>query len=87
MTAFSHIRNNKNLNFDDIQFFESPMKFISMDSVNKLLKQIKQDTSTHVKRDLIYMKQYWVIIRLSKSRLSIDIENRMFVNVKKEIQF
>ena len=84
LTAFSHIRNNKrNLNFDDIQFFYCSMKFISMYSVNKLLKQIKQDTSTHVKRDL---NLYETILSnnqiIEKADLSIDIENRMFVNIK-----
>ena len=84
LTAFSHIRNTKkNVNFDDIEFFESPMKFISVDSVNKLLKQIKQDTSTHLKRDLnLYERILSNNEIIEKADLSIDIENRMFVSIK-----
>ena len=84
LTAFSHIRNTKrNVNFDDIEFFESPMKFISLDSVNKLLKQIKQDTSTHLKRDLnLYERILSNNEIIEKADLSIDIENRMFVSIK-----
>ena len=84
LTAFSHIRNTKkNVNFDDIEFFESPMKFISIDSVNKLLKQIKQDTSTHLKRDLnLYERILSNNEIIEKADLSIDIENRMFVSIK-----
>ena len=84
LTAFSHIRKTKkNVNFDDIEFFESPMKFISVDSVNKLLKQIKQDTSTHLKRDLnLYERILSNNEIIEKADLSIDIENRMFVSIK-----
>lgn len=84
LTVFSHIKNKKrNVNFDDIQYSQSPMKFISSDSVNKLLKQIKHDTSTHVKRDLnLYERILSNNEIVEKADLSIDIENRMFVSIK-----
>ena len=54
LTAFSHIRQSKShIDLKNAKLIDSELKFISKDSVNKLLKQINSNHSTHMKRNLV----------------------------------
>ena len=53
LTAFSIIKNgDRNINFDRINYMDSDLKFISVKSVNKLLKQTDSNSSSLLKRNL-----------------------------------
>ncbi|MBT4709342.1 MAG: hypothetical protein HOB81_03665 [Flavobacteriaceae bacterium] len=53
LTAFSIVKNgDRNINFNKINFIDSDLKFISIESVNKLLKQTDSNSSPLLKRDL-----------------------------------
>jgi cell division protein FtsQ len=53
LTAFSIIKNgDRNINFDRINYMDSDLKFISVKSVNKLLKQTDSNSSALLKRNL-----------------------------------
>ena len=53
LTAFSIVKNgDRNINFNKINFIDSNFKFISIESVNKLLKQTDSNSSPLLKRDL-----------------------------------
>ena len=53
LTAFSFVKNeNRNIDFENINFIDSDLKFISLDSVNKLLKQSDLLSNKFLKSDL-----------------------------------
>ena len=53
LTAFSIVKNgDRNINFDRINYMNSDLKFISVKSVNKLLKQTDSNSSALLKRNL-----------------------------------
>ena len=62
LTAFSIIKNgDRNINFDRINYMDSDLKFISVKSVNKLLKQSDSNSSTLLKRNLNLRKTEEII--------------------------
>ena len=53
LTAFSIVKNgDRNININRINYMDSELKFVSVESVNKLLKQIDSNSSTILKRNL-----------------------------------
>ena len=85
LTVFSHIRHSKGyVNLNNIKLIESQFKFISIDSVNKLLKQINPNLSTHTKRDL-NLKLYENVLNnndlIEKADVSINLENTIQVSL------
>ena len=53
LTAFSIVKNgDRNVNINRINYMDSKLKFVSVESVNKLLKQIDSNSSTILKRNL-----------------------------------
>ena len=85
LTAFSHFRQSKShIDLKNIKLIESEFKFISKDSVNKLLKQINSNLSTHLKRDL-NLKLYENTLDnndlIKKANVSIDLENTLQVSL------
>jgi len=53
LTAFSIIKNgDRNININKINYMDSDFKFISVESVNKLLKQSDSNSSALLKRNL-----------------------------------
>lgn len=85
LTVFSHIRHsNGYVNLNNIKLIESQLKFISMDSVNKLLKQINPNLSTHLKRDL-NLRIYENVLNnndlIEKADVSINLENTIQVSL------
>ena len=85
LTVFSHIRQSKSyINLKNIKLIESELKFISNDSVNKLLKQINSNLSTYMKRDL-NLKLYENALDdndlIKKANVSINLENNLQVSL------
>ncbi|MGY8945685.1 MAG: cell division protein FtsQ/DivIB [Flavobacteriales bacterium] len=53
LTAFSFVKNeNRNIDFEHVNFINSDLKFISLDSVNKMLKQSDLLSNEFLKSDL-----------------------------------
>ena len=92
LTAFSHFRQSmSHIDLKNIKLIESEFKFISKDSVNKLLKQINSNLSTHMKRDL-NLKLYENALDnndlIKKANVSINLEKILQVSlVERETQF
>ena len=85
LTAFSHFRQSKShIDLNNIKIIDSEFKFISKDSVNKLLKQINSNLSTHMKRDL-NLKLYENALDnndlIKKANVSINLEKILQVSL------
>ena len=85
LTVFSHIRHSMSyIDLKNIKLIESELKFISKDSVNKLLKQINSDLSTQMKRDLnlnLYENALENNDLIKKANVSINLENTLQVSL------